>query len=160
MATRSSSTFWAFIVILVLLHLSLRLALGFSLVPDLITVASLLGARRLGVAGAALLGLVLGVLADSLAVIAFGATAVAYVVANYLGSWSRNFFEGDSYLFVFVYTFLGAWMIGAIRFLVGGYMARGVEPAHLLSQAPLEALYLAVAAVVSLIAYRAVTGHR
>jgi rod shape-determining protein MreD len=157
---RTARSFWVFMFILVLLHLTLRLALGLTLVPDLIVVAALLGARRLSGAGAALYGLLLGVLADSLAMVAFGATAVAFVVVCFLGSRSRNFFEGDSYLFLTFYAFLGAWLVEAIRFLVGGSLGRGQEPMMLLTATPLTALYTAAAAVIAMIAYRAFSGHR
>lgn len=159
MASRSSS-FWTFIGILILLHLVLRLALGMTIVPDLLVVAALLGSRRLGGWPSALYGLVLGILADSLALVAFGATAVAFVIVCYLGSRSRNLFEGDSYLFVAFYAFLGAWLVDVIRFFVGGSMGRGLELSYLVTGGLLSALYVAVAAVVSLIAYRAITGHR
>lgn len=159
MASRTTA-FWTFIALLVLLHLILRVALGMTAVPDLILVAALLGARRLGAPGAALLGLLLGVLADSLATIAFGATVVALVIVCYLGSRSRKFFEGDSYLFVVIYSFLGAWLIYALRFLFGGYMQRGRPLSELLTEMPLSAGYVALATVVSLIAYRAISGHR
>jgi rod shape-determining protein MreD len=160
MPTRTSGSFWLFIAVLVLLHLTLRLALGTLLIPDLLVVALLLSARRLGAPAASLLGLILGILADSLALVAFGATAVAFVVAGFLGSRSRNFFDGDSYLFVFVYVFLGAWLIDAIRFFVGGARGRGAEPMLLLTDVPLTALLTAAAAVVALITYRALTGKR
>jgi rod shape-determining protein MreD len=160
MPNRTTRSFWVFIFLLVLLHLVLRLALGISLVPDLIVVALLLGARRLSGAGAALYGLLLGILADSLAMVAFGATAVAFVIVGFIGSRSRNFFEGDSYLFLTVYTFLGAWLIEAIRFVVGGAMTRGQEPMMLLTATPLTALFTTAAAIVAMIAYRAFGGHR
>jgi rod shape-determining protein MreD len=160
MAARHNRAFWVFMVVLVLVHLTLRLALGITLVPDLIVVALLLGSRRLGGAAAAFYGLLLGILADSLAMVAFGATAVAFVVVGFLGSRSRNFFEGDSYLFVTVYAFLGAWLIEAIRFMVGGAAARGGETMQLLTATPLSALYTAIATVVAMIAYRAVSGNR
>ncbi|MEX0907961.1 MAG: hypothetical protein WD054_06490 [Gemmatimonadota bacterium] len=159
MASRSSA-FWLFIVVLVLLHLVLRLALGLGIVPDLLIVAALLGARRLDAPAAAAFGLGLGILADSLAMVAFGASAVAFVVGCYVGSRTRSFFEGDSYLFVTLYAFLGAWLIAVVRYFAGGYMGRGVELSHLGTGAPLESLYVAVAAVISLIAYRAVSGQR
>lgn len=159
MASKSRS-FWTFIFVLILLHLAVRLGLGVALLPDLLVVALLLGARRLGAWQAALFGLVLGILADSLALVAFGATSVAFVVVGYLGARSRNLFEGDSYLFVIVYAFFGAWLIEAIRYLVGGYMGRGVGAGYLLTQASLSSLYIAIAAVVSLIAYRGITGNR
>jgi rod shape-determining protein MreD len=160
MAARTSRSFWVLMFVLVLLHLIFRLALGLTVVPDLIVVAALLGARRLGGPGAALYGLLLGVLADSLAMVAFGATAVAFVVVCYLGSRSRNFFEGDSYLFVAFYAFLGAWLIEAIRFVAGGATARGQEPMLLLTNTPMTALYTAAAAIVAMMAYRAFSGQR
>jgi rod shape-determining protein MreD len=157
---RTGPSFWVFIGVLVLLHLVLRLAIGLTFVPDLLVVAVLLGARRLNGAGAALLGLGLGVLADSLALVAFGATAVAFVIVAFLGSRSRNLFEGDSYLFVLVYAFVGAWLIEAIRFFIGGARGRGEEPLVLMTDVPLTALAIAGASVVALIAYRAATGRR
>lgn len=160
MPGRTSRSFWVFIFLLVLLHLVLRLALGLSLIPDLIVVALLLGARRLSGAGAALFGLLLGILADSLAMVAFGATAVAFVIVGFIGSKSRNFFEGDSYLFMALYAFLGAWLISVIRFFLGGAMARGEPAGLLLSSAPLDALYTTIAAMVAITAYRAFSGKR
>lgn len=160
MAARNGRAFWVFIFVLVLLHLVLRLALGLTVIPDLIVVAALLGARRLGGWQAALFGLVLGVLADSLALTAFGATAVAFVIVCYLGSRSRNFFEGDSYAFVTLYVFLGAWLAEAIRFAVGGAWQRGSPWMDVVTATPLAALYIALAALVALISYRVITGNR
>ena len=159
MASRSTS-FWTFIGILILLHLVLRLALGLSIVPDLLVVAALLGGRRLGGWQAALYGLLLGVLADSLALISFGATSVAFVVVCYIGSRSRNLFEGDSYLFIAFYAIMGAWLVEVIRFFAGGSMGRGLEPGYLVTGGLINALYIAAATFVSLIAYRAITGNR
>ena len=159
MASRATS-FWTFIAILVVLHLIFRLTFGMTAVPDLIVVAALLGARRLGGWQAALFGLGLGVLADSLALVGFGATAVAFVVVCFLGSRSRNLFEGDSYLFVAAYAFLGAWLVSLIRFLTGGPPAAGSGMLWLFTTGLLNAAYIAIAAIVSLIAYRAITGHR
>jgi rod shape-determining protein MreD len=160
MAQARASTFWTFIGILVLLHLTLRVGLGLTVIPDLITAALLLGARRLAGWHAALYGLVLGILADSLAVVGFGATAVAYVIVGYLGSRSRSLFEGESHLFAFVYVFLGGWLVEAIRYFTSGAAGRGIPLSYLLADAALGALYLAIAAVVAMIAYRAVTGNR
>lgn len=159
MASRSTA-FWVFIAVLIVLHLVLRLALGITIVPDLLVVAALLGGRRLGGWQSALFGLVLGVLADSLALVGFGATSVAFVIVCYLGSRSRNLFEGDSYLFIAFYAFIGAWLVEVIRFVVGGSMGRGLSPGYLVGGGLLNALYIAAAAVVSLIAYRAISGRR
>jgi rod shape-determining protein MreD len=159
MAARPTA-FWVFIIILVLLHLTVRVGFGITAGPDLLVAALLLGARRLGGAAAAAYGLVLGVLADALAMIAFGATAVAFVVAGYIGARSRNLFEGDSYLFVAGYVFGGAWLIAALHFVVSGAAGRGHDAMLLLTQAPVTALITAVTAAVALAAYRAVSGYR
>lgn len=158
MASRSGA-FWTFILILVLLHLVLRLALGLTLIPDLLVVALLIGARRLDGPGAALFGLALGVVADSLAMVAFGATAVAFVVVAYIGSRSRNVFEGDSYLFIAAYALVGAWLAEAIRYAVGGFYGRGLPPVYLVSDALIDAAYVMIATVISLIAFRAISGR-
>ncbi|MGH7447194.1 MAG: hypothetical protein ACREK1_00930 [Longimicrobiales bacterium] len=158
MASRSTS-FWTFIGILILLHLVLRLALGLTAVPDLIVVAALLGGRRLGGWSSALYGLLLGILADSLALVGFGATSVAFVVVCYIGSRSRNFFEGDSYLFIAFYAVVGAWLVEIIRFFAGTAVGLGLDAGYLVAGGLLNALYVAAATIVSLIAYRAITGH-
>ena len=159
MVTRSVA-FWTFIAVLVLLHLLLRLGAGLAFVPDLLVVAALLGARRLGGAMAAGYGLLLGLIADSLSTVAFGATAVAFVIVCYLGSRSRDLFEGDSFLFILVYVFLCTWLAEAIRFAVGGAVQRGARPWVLLTSTPLAALYTGLAAFTALLAYRAATGNR
>jgi rod shape-determining protein MreD len=152
--------FWTFIALLVVLHLLLRLGAGLRFVPDLLVVAALLGARRLGGAMAAGYGLVLGLIADSLSMVAFGATAVAFVIVCYLGSLSRNLFEGDSFLFILVYVFLFTWLAEAIRFAAGGALQGGVRATVLLTSTPLVALYTGVAAFTALLAYRGATGNR
>lgn len=154
------TTFWLFMATLILLHLVLRLAFGLTMAPDFLIVAALLGARHLNGGPAAVWGLGLGILADSLALVAFGATAVALVVVCYLGSRTRNLFEGESFLFTFVYIFFGAWLVEAIRFAAGGAMRRGEEPIMLVTDLPLTALVTAVGAFFALLAYRAITGYR
>jgi rod shape-determining protein MreD len=102
----------------------------------------------------------LGVIADSLSTVAFGATAVAFVIVCYLGSRSRNLFEGDSFIFILCFVFFGAWLVEAIRFAVGAAVQRGATPLTLVTSAPLAALYTGLAAFIALLAYRAATGNR
>ena len=72
MANRSSTSYWVFILILVVLHLVVHVAIGFgTMAPDLITIAVLLSARRLSGAAAAGLGLALGLLVDALSLTSF-----------------------------------------------------------------------------------------
>lgn len=159
MAARSSS-FGIFIALLVLAHLVLHVALGYGgVVPDFITIAVLLAARRSSPPAAAALGLVLGLLADAFAVGAFGATAVALVVVAWLGARTRDLFEGGSYLFVGFYLFVGKWLADILHLLLTRGLQRG-ELGSLLTAAPLEALFTALAGILALAAYRSVVGER
>lgn len=153
--------FWGFIAVLVILDFTLHLALGLgAAAPDLLTVAVLLGARRLSGVAAASLGLVLGVLRDALSLVAFGAEAVALTVVAYLGARSRDFFIGESLAFVALYLFLGAWLHGAIYYFIAGEAGHGGWIARLLVEAPIGAAYAAAAGVVALLVYRLITGER
>ena len=150
---------WFFVALLVVLHFVLHLAIGFGpAAPDLLLVAVLLGARRLGGAGAAGLGFVLGLIEDALSLVAFGASAVALTVVGYLGARSRDLLEGESFFFIAIYLFLGKWLRDAIQMAV----SRGDAPEwnNLLTVAPLTALYTAIAGAVALLIFRATTGER
>ena len=149
--------FWIFIILLVVLHLGVHVAMGIrGFAPDLLTVALLLGARRLSGAGAAGLGLALGLLNDALSLTAFGALAVTYTIVGFVGARSRDMFEGDSLLFVAAYIFLGKWLRDVIYVL----LTRSAPWSDLWSASPLAALYAAIAALVALTLYRAATSDR
>ena len=150
--------FWIFILLLVVLHLGVHVAVGLrgGFAPDLLTVALLLGARRLSGSGAAALGLALGILNDALSLTAFGALAVTYAIVGFIGARSRDLFEGDSLLFVAAYVFLGKWL----RDLIYMVLTRSAPWSDLWSSAPIAALYAAVAGVIALTLYRAATSDR
>lgn len=155
---RTTYRYWVFIGILVFMHFVLRVGFGLEeRSPDLLTVATLFAARRLRSTGAALLGLLLGVLADALSLIAFGASAVALSIVGFLGARSRDMFEGDSILFVTIYLFIGVWLREAIQALVS---RQGIEWSMLYTSAPVSALYAAVAGIIALGVFRAVADER
>lgn len=158
MAGRSSNvSFWIFIVVLVVLHFFVHVALGLrSVAPDFLTIALLVGARRLSGAGSAALGLGLGVLNDALSLTGFGALAVTYAIVGFLGARSRDLFEGDSLVFVGAYILLGKW----VRDLLYQLLTRSAPWSDLWTSALLIALYTAVAGMVALTLYRAATSDR
>ncbi|MEO5510606.1 MAG: rod shape-determining protein MreD [Longimicrobiales bacterium] len=151
----------AFIIILIALDLSLHVGLGFGRgAPDLLTVAALLSARRLSGVKASLVGLVLGLLADSLALVSFGASAVALVIVSFLGARTRDMFEGNSTLFIAAYLFLGKWLRDAIWFGAAPAAHAG-DPINLLwTVTPLYALITAVCGAIAISIFRAVVGER
>lgn len=151
--------YWAMVVLLVLADLTLHLGLGLGReAPDLITVAALLAARRSSGAGAAALGVGLGLLRDSLSIVAFGADAIALGLVSYLGSRTRDLFLDDSLPFFAVYLLLGKWVHDAVYALIRGSVTGGTWMDQLLTEAPIAALYAAVAGVVAVLAYRLVRG--
>ena len=158
MAGRSRPVgFWIFIIILVVLHFGVHVALGVrTMAPDLLTVALLLGVRRLTGAGAAGLGLALGILNDALSLSAFGALAVTYAIIGFLGARSRDLFEGDSLLFVAAYIFIGKLLRDALYQL----LTRSQPWSDLCTVSLLASLFAALAGVVALTLYRAATSDR
>ena len=155
---RTTYRYWVFIGILVFMHFALRVGFGLEeRSPDLLTVATLFAARRLRSTGAALFGLLLGVLADALSLIAFGASAVALSIVGFLGARSRDMFEGDSILFVTIYLFIGVWLREAIQALVS---RQGIEWSMLYTSAPVSAIYAAAAGIIALGVFRAVADER
>lgn len=158
MAGRQNNVaFWIFIILLVVVHLGVHVGVGIrGLAPDFLTVALLLGSRRLSGSGAAGLGLALGVLNDALSLTAFGAMAVTYAIVGFIGARSRDLFEGDSLLFVAVYIFLGK----LLRDLIYLALTRSAPWSDLWSVTPIAALYAAIAGLVALMLYRAATSDR
>lgn len=140
--------------LLVVAHFVLRVSLGFGEgAPDLLTVALLLAARRLRPSLAAGLGLILGLLRDSLSVGSFGADALAMTVIGWLGGRSRDWFEGGTPLFIGVYLTLGVWAHHMLRTVLGGVPADGSVIGALVLAPVLGALYAAAAGVAAYLAY-------
>ncbi len=161
MASRSAVSFWVFFVLLVIGHFVLHVALGLGeSAPDLLSVALLLGVRRTRSSVAAVLGLLLGVLHDSLSLTAFGADAVVLTVLGYAGARSRDLFEGDSLLFVGAYLFIGKWLHDFGYWLLARDLTGGDFVSQFLVHVPIAALYAAGAGIVALLLYRASTGER
>ena len=154
---KGGAPFWFFIGTLVVLQFVLHLSLGLDArAPDLMTVAVLLAARQLSGGAAAGVGFALGLLEDAVSLGAFGASAVTQTVMGYLGARSRDLFVGESGLFLGLYLFLGSWLQDALYYMLAATIRRGGAVQALLIQAPLAALYAAVAGTVLVLMYRAV----
>ena len=161
MANPRGWSFWVFIALLVLLHFLLHLGLGLAAIaPDLLTVAVLLGARRLPGAGGAVLGLSLGLFQDALSLLYFGVEAVTQTLLGYAGARTRDFFMGESVLFVAGYLFIGKWLHDVVFYMLTRVGSGTETLSRLLIQAPLAGLYAAICGLVALFLYRAVTNER
>jgi rod shape-determining protein MreD len=152
--------YWALVIFLVALYFGLHLALGLGgWVPDLLTVAVLLAARRSSAPVATAVGFTLGVLRDSLSLVAFGADAIVLTVLGYLGSRSRDLFLGDSLLFMAAYLLAGKALHDGLYALLAGPALGSASVERLLVELPLV-LYAAAAGFAALLLYRVVSGER
>ncbi len=135
---------WVLVGILSVLHFVLHVGLGIGrAAPDLLTIALLLMAREVGVGSAAGAGLVLGLLEDSLSVLAFGANTVAMTMVGILGALTRDLFVGDSRLFVVSYLFLGKLARDFGHWVLVGDELRQPFSEQVLVQGGIAAVYVA-----------------
>lgn len=146
-------SFWLLLLFLVVLYFVLHLGFGYgAVVPDLLTIALLLAARRLRPASAAAVGFTLGLMRDSLSLVAFGVDAIALTILGYLGARSRDFFIGESLVFVAVYLTVGKLLHDVIYYLIAG-PALGDAGLRFFSQLPLV-IYAAGAGLTALLLHR------
>jgi rod shape-determining protein MreD len=147
---------WFVVILLVVAHLLLHVTFGIGrAAPDLLTLALLLGARRVHSGPAAGLGLGLGLLQDSLTALAFGAASATYAVLGVVGSRSRDLFVGDSLLFIGLYLFAGKWLHDILYMLFAESVRSGDLLSAVLVDAPIGALYMTGAGLFVVGAYRA-----
>ncbi len=141
--------------VLVLLHFSLRPALGWRAEIDFLLIAVLLAAVRLRPGTASLVGCIVGLIADSLTPNAFGAGALAMTIVAYLASWLKAVFFADNLALNGFFFFAGQWAYKII-YLIAAHQTR--DQLDLLQQilvwAPLSAAVTAVAGVVLLVLMR------
>jgi rod shape-determining protein MreD len=129
---------------LVLLHFLIHV--GFSVgsaAPDFLTLALLLASRETRAGAGAALGFSFGLLEDAFSVLAFGASAMAMTVVGILGSRSRDFFVGDSLLFVLAYLGIGKFLRDLLYWVVAGESVREPFVSGVLIGGGLAALYVA-----------------
>src|SRR5688572_30351977 len=141
-------------VILVLLHYTLRPLLGWRAPMDFLLLALLLASIRVRPAVAALIGLALGLVADSLTPESLGAGAIAMTVVGYVASWLKAVFFADNIALNAFFFFLGKWAFDIIYFLAERRVG-GIELVQqLILWSPLSAAVTALAGVVLLVVMR------
>jgi rod shape-determining protein MreD len=141
-------------LILVLLHYTLRPLLGWRAPMDFLLLALLLSAIRVRPAVAAVIGLALGLVSDSLTPEALGAGAVAMTVVGYLASWLKAVFFADNLALNAFFFFLGKWIFDVIYFSIEQKLG-GIELIQqLLLWSPLSAAATALAGILLLLIMR------
>ncbi len=138
-------------LILIVLHYTLRPLLGWSRVEiDFMVIATVFGAVRMRPGLAALYGLFLGLVSDSLALGTFGAAALGLSLVAFAASRLKAVFFADDLRLNALFLFLGEWAFRII-FLLAGHRTAGAELVmNLLVWSPLSAAVTAAAGVLVL----------
>ncbi len=141
-------------VILVVLHYTLRPLLGWRAPIDFMLIAVLLLSIRVRPGAAAIIGFVVGLIADSLTPDSLGAGAIAMTAVAYTASWLKAVFFADNLALNAFFFFVGKWMFDILYFVgeqqLGG--AQLVQQIFLWS--PLSAAATAVAGVLLIVMMR------
>lgn len=146
---------WIVVAALFVVHFLLHVGLGLGAsAPDLLTVALLIAAREVGVGTAAGIGLLFGLLEDSLSVLSFGANGLALALIGTAGAATRDLFVGDSLIFRVSYFVAGKFLRDLIRWLA---TAEALRPAFL-DQVVVHGLLGGVYAAATAIVILALTG--
>jgi rod shape-determining protein MreD len=141
-------------VVLVLLHYTLRPLLGWRVGPDFLIIALLLVAIRVRPGTAAVLGLVMGIVADSLELHAFGAGALAMCCVGFAASWLKAvFFADDMFLNAFFF-FAGKWAFDVLFLLAEHRVGGGELLRELLVWSPITAAVTALWGLLTLLILR------
>lgn len=152
MTWRSLRPILAFII-LVVLHYTLRPVLEWRTSIDFLLIALLLAAVRMRPGAAAVLGFVMGLVADSLSVGAFGAT-LAMTVVGFTASWLRAVVFAENLVLHAAFFFAGKWLFDII-FLLVERRVKGLDLVfQLLIWSPLTAMVTALAGLLVLIIMR------
>ncbi len=140
--------------IFIVLHYSLRPLLAWRASVDFLLIALLLGAVRMRPGLAAIYGFALGLLADSLALGGFGASALAMTLVGFAASWLKAVFFADNLALNGFFLFLGKWLFDLVYFLVERRVHGGELMMQLFVWSALSAAVTALTGVLALMVLR------
>ena len=137
-------------VILIMLHYTVRPLLAMRAPIDFMLIAALFGAVRMRPGVAAIYGLALGLVSDSLAVSGFGAAALGMTIVAYAASWLKAVFFADNLALNAFFLFVGKWVFDIIV-VIAAHRVAGTELAmQIFVWSPLAAALTAAAGAIVL----------
>lgn len=137
-------------VLLIIGHYTLRPLLGWRAGIDFLIIALLFASVRMRPGWAAVFGLVLGLVADSLSVGGLGTAALGMSVVGFAGSWLKAVFFADNLALNAFFLFLGKWLFDVIVLLAGLSASGSDLLMQIVVWSPLSAAVTAVAGAVAL----------
>jgi rod shape-determining protein MreD len=151
----------AVLLLLVTLHFLLRPFLGDArIAPDLLLLALMIYAIQARPGDAAIAGFVVGLVADALTPVAFGAGALAHTCVGYLAAWGKAVFFAESIPVSAGFFLVGTWLRDLVVLLAGRHLGERMLLWQLAVWSPLKALTTAVAGVIVLAVFRRWLGVR
>jgi rod shape-determining protein MreD len=132
------------VLALVALHYTLRPMLDLRANVDFLVIAVLVVAVRVRPGAAALVGFLIGVIADALTPEAFGAGALAMTLVGFAVSELKATFFADNVLLNAVFVFVGKVAVDVVFLLAEGRLGGLALVSQLLLWTPLAALVTAV----------------
>lgn len=141
-------------LVLVVAHFSLRPLLGGPVLIDFLSLAVLFSAVRVRPGAAAVIGLAVGLAVDSLALDAFGTSALAYTVVAYAASRVQALFFTENLALTALFVGVGKWSVDVISVLLASGLPDRSGWLQLGVWSPLSAALTAVVAVVLLVIAR------
>jgi rod shape-determining protein MreD len=143
------------LLVLVVLHFVLRPFMGdLRVAPDLLLLALLVYAIQARPGDAAIAGFVIGLVADALTPVAFGAGALAHTCVGYLAAWGKAVFFAESVPVSAGFFFAGTWLRDLLVLVAGRHLGDRTLLWQLAVWSPLKALTTAVAGVLALMLFR------
>jgi rod shape-determining protein MreD len=147
------------VVVLVLLHFTLRPLLDWRAQIDFLVIATLVASVRTRPGVAALIGLGLGFASDAMTPAAFGSGALALSAVAFIASWLKAVFFADNIALGGLFFFLGKWTFDVL-YLVSERRLHGADlVVQLLLWSPLAATVTAITGILLLLVLRPVLGR-
>lgn len=137
-------------LILIMLHYTVRPLLGWRAPIDFMLIAVLFGAVRMRPGVAAIYGLILGLVADSLSPTGFGAAALGMSIVAYAASWLKAVFFADNLALNAFFLFIGKWIFDIIVVLAARHTSGSELAMQILVWSPLSAALTAGAGAIVL----------
>ena len=142
------------VLILIVLHYTLRPLLAWRTSIDFLLIALVFSAVRVRPAAGAVLGFFIGIAADSLALSAFGAGALAATIVGFSASYMKAVFFADNLALNGFFLFLGKWLFDLVYILLERRMHGTELVMQLIVWSPISAAVTAVAGVVAITVLR------
>ncbi len=142
------------LLLLVVLHYTVRPLLGSRVSVDFLVLAVLLVSVRVRPGAAALAGLAVGVIADSLAPLSFGAGAMSLSAVGFAASWLKAAVFSDNVMLQAIFFAAGKWAFDLLYVLAERRMAPGELLMQMAFWSPLSAVATGLAGVLVVLVFR------